>query len=262
MSFLLSKVLWELVRPSTFLMLSAALGTLLLWSRWHHLGRSLVSISLVLLLLPAILPLASVLEGPLENHFPQPTLPPQVDGIIVLGGAENPGTSAARQQVVLNGAGERLLKGLELAKRYPQARLVFSGGSSALHGGGISSATVAERLFKNFGLDSTRVVLERDSRNTYENAWFTLEQVQPHPEDTWVLVTSAMHLPRAVGLFRKAGWQVIPYPVDYQSSGQATFAPSVRFLEKLGYVDDVTREWIGLIAYRLLGRTDTLFPER
>ena len=261
MSFFLSKVLWELVRPSTLLLSVTALGTLLLWSRWHRLGRGLVSTTLVLLLLPAVLPLASVLEGPLENRFPQPALPSQVDGIIVLGGAESPATSAARRQVVLNGAGERLLKGLELAKRYPQAKLVFSGGSGALYGGGPSSAGVAERLFNDFGIDRARTVLERRSRNTHENARFALEQARPRPGETWVLVTSAMHLPRSVGLFRKAGWQVIPYPVDYQSPGYVTFAPSLRFVEALAYVDNAAREWIGLVSYRLLGRTDALLPE-
>jgi len=262
MSFFLSKVLWELVRPSTLLLLTATLGTLLLYSRWHRPGRNLVSISLVLVLLPAAVPIAAVLEGPLENYFPPPSLPAQIDGVIVLGGAENPGTSAARGQVVLNGAGERLLKGLELAQRYPQATLVFSGGSSALFGGGVTSATVAERLFGDFGIDRERVVLERRSRNTYENARFTFEEVQPRPGEAWVLVTSAMHLPRSVGLFRKAGWRVIPYPVDYQSSGRAPLAPSLRFLEELDQVDDAFREWVGLIAYRLLGRTDALFPAR
>jgi len=262
MSFFLSKVLWELVRPSTFLLLTTVLGTLLLWSRWHRPGRILVSISLAGMLLPAILPLAPLLEGPLENHFPQPVLPPRVDGVIVLGGAENPATSAARGQVVLNGAGERLLTGLELAQRYPQAKLVFTGGSSALLGDGVSSATVAERLFSAFGIDRSRTVLERSSRNTHENASFTFAEVRPRPGETWVLVTSAMHLPRSVGLFRKAGWQVIPYPVDYRSSGRALFAPSLRFIEELGYVDHAVREWTGLIAYRLLGRTDALFPER
>lgn len=261
MSFLLSKVLWELVRPSTFLLLTALGGALLLWSRFYRTGRALLAGSLLLLLLPALLPLAALLERPLENHFPQPTLPPRVDGIVILGGAENPATSAARQQAVLNGAGERWLKGLELAQRYPEARLVFSGGSSALSGEGLTSATVAERIFDDFGLDPARTVLESRSRNTHENARYTAQQLRPRTGERWVLISSAMHLPRAVGLYRKAGWQVIPYPVDYRSSGRARLDPSLRFAEELEDFDAAVREWLGLVAYRLMGRTDNLFPE-
>lgn len=261
MSFLLSKVLWELVRPSTLLLLTALCGALLLWSRLYKTGRALLVGSLLLLLLPALLPLAALLERPLENHFPQPALPPRVDGIVILGGAENPATSAARQQAVLNGAGERWLKGLELAQRYPEAKLVFSGGSSALAGGGLTSATVAERLFNDFGVDPARTVLESRSRNTYENARYTAQQLRPRAGETWVLITSAMHLPRAVGLYRKAGWQVIPYPVDYRSSGRARLDPSLRFAEEMENFDAAVREWLGLVAYRLMGRTNALFPE-
>jgi uncharacterized SAM-binding protein YcdF (DUF218 family) len=137
MSFFVSKVLWELVRPSTLLLLTTALGTLLLWSRWHHLGRNLVSVSLLLVLLPAVLPLASVLERPLENYFPQPALPARVDGVIVLGGAETP-VRARRGGRSCSTVRERLLKGLELARRYREqgsssaaARARFSVAASA-----------------------------------------------------------------------------------------------------------------------------------
>lgn len=261
MSFVLSKVLWELLRPSTLLLLSATLGGALLWSRHHRRGRALTGVALAGLLLPALLPLPALLERPLEGHFPQPTLPEQLDGILILGGAENPGLSAARQQAVLNGAGERWLKALELAQSYPNAKLVFSGGSGAVSGAGLASATVAERIFEAFALGPERTVLERSARNTHENALFSASTVRPQGGETWVLITSAMHLPRAVGLYRRAGWQVIPYPVDYRSSGRIAFAPSLRFAEELYAFDHAVREWVGLVAYRLLGRTDALFPE-
>jgi uncharacterized SAM-binding protein YcdF (DUF218 family) len=103
-------------------------------------------------------------------------------------------------------------------------------------------------------------VLERSARNTHENALFSTSTVQPQADETWVLITSAMHLPRAVGLYRKAGWQVIPYPVDYRSSGRIAFAPSLRFAEELYAFDHAVREWVGLVAYRLLGAPTRSFP--
>ena len=110
------------------------------------------------------------------------------------------------------------------------------------------------------GIPADRVIYEAESRNTWENAVFSKEMVRPQPGERWVLVTSAMHMPRSVGIFRQVGWEVIPYPVDYRTKHDATPWLRFEFGQNLVILDDAVREWIGLTAYRLMGRTESLFP--
>ena len=259
MTFFISKVLWELLRPSTFLLVIALAGTVLLWSRWWRVGRVLAAVTLSLLLVPSLLPLGVLLAAPLENLHTPADLPPQVTGILVLGGAEMPKTSAARGQLNLSEGGERLLLALELARRYPSAKLVFSGVTGTVYGSGSAEAYVTRDLFRTFGIGEERLIVEGRSRNTFENVRYSQVLLRPKATDNWVVVTSAMHMPRTLGLFAKAGWRVLPYPVDYQTTGRVRFAPTLRFSENLYAFDAVLREWVGLLSYRLMGRTDALF---
>jgi uncharacterized SAM-binding protein YcdF (DUF218 family) len=259
-TFTLSKLLWEIARPSTFLLLLALIGTALLWSRYWRVARGLIMGALLLLLLPALLPLSSLIGAPLEDAYPRAPLPRQVTGILVLGGAEYPRTSVARRQVTLGEGGERLLAGLELARRYPDAQLVFSGVTSVIYGGDHAAASVSRELFRTLGVAPERVIIEAKSRNTVENVHYSKALLRPQPGETWIVVTSAAHMARSLGLFAKADWPVLPYPVDYQTSGEAVFAPTLRFAEALDAFDGVAREWVGLVSYRLMGRTEALFP--
>lgn len=101
--------------------------------------------------------------------------------------------------------------------------------------------------------------MERRSRNTYENAVFTKALVAPKPGERWLLVTSAYHMPRSVGLFRRAGFLVEPYPVDWRI-GERVFAFENVSADGLFRTDIAVREWLGLLAYRLSGRTGELLP--
>ncbi|MEK7245144.1 MAG: YdcF family protein, partial [Pseudomonadota bacterium] len=197
----------------------------------------------------------------LENRFPAVTeLPARIDGAVVLGGMVDPFVTRARGQLALGGAVERLFALAEIGRRHPQAALVFSGGSGVL---GRQDATEAEALRPHlaaFGLDPARVVFENRSRNTHENAVLTRALVQPRPGETWVLVTSAFHMPRAVGAFRHAGWTVVPYPVDYQLEPDPPSGWGFDFLGGMSALRAALHEWSGLVAYRLAGKTDALFP--
>jgi uncharacterized SAM-binding protein YcdF (DUF218 family) len=103
--------------------------------------------------------------------------------------------------------------------------------------------------------------MERRSRNTQENAEFSKALAAPKSGERWLLVTSAYHMPRSVGVFRKAGFAVEPYPVDWRVGGPAdrwrfrTFA-----IDGLANLDAGTREWMGLVAYRISGKTSEFFP--
>jgi uncharacterized SAM-binding protein YcdF (DUF218 family) len=208
-----------------------------------------------------LLPVATWAIRPLEDRFPAVTDPPaQVDGIIVLGGAIDDLTSQDRGTPILGSAANRLTSFVILAHRYPQARLVFTGGSGDIVQGVAAEAPYARVLLADLGLPPDRVLFEGASRTTWENAVEVSRLVQPKPGETWVLLTSAAHMPRAVGVFRKAGWQVLPWPVGYRSGDQRDgwLAPSLG--EKLAVLDNAVHEWEGLAVYWLQGHTSALFP--
>ena len=222
--------------------------------------RALVVAGVGLLAACLALPVGTWAIRPLEDRFPQVTDPPaQVDGVIVLGGAIDDLTSQDRHTPTLGAAANRLTSFVILARRYPHARLVFTGGSGDLVQGVATEAPFARELLASLGLPPERVVFEGASRTTWENAVEVSRLVQPQPGETWALLTSASHMPRSVGVFRAAGWQVLPWPVGYRSRDAITgFAPSLG--DKLAVLDLAAHEWTGLLAYWLQGHSSALFP--
>lgn len=261
MFFILSKVLWAGTAPTNLLLGLALVGALAAFAgrRW---GRRLALGAVVMLLLCGVLPVGRLLLRPLEDRFPQPALDgPAPAGIVVLGGPIDQVIGAARRQVALGEGATRLTAGVALSRRFPQAVLVYTGGSNSLLSEEGDEAADAKRLWVELGVDLGRIRLERASRNTEENARFTRDLVHPAPGQRWVLVTSAYHMPRAVGLFRAAGFDVVPYPVDYRSTGTSRdVAPTAEISAGLKRLDMAVREWIGLAAYRASGRIGDLFP--
>jgi uncharacterized SAM-binding protein YcdF (DUF218 family) len=202
---------------------------------------------------------------PIENRFAPPALPDEIDGVVVLGGAVEEQISARRGQAALNDGAERVTALVELARRYPDARLVVSGGTGSLVGGPGHPARALEAFYREQGLDLGRITFEERSRNTQENAALTRQLVRPGPDERWLLVTSAYHMPRSVGVFRQAGWPVIAYPVDYRSGSVDLRSMLGRLAEpdlaaRLIELDLAIKSWVGLLAYRLMGRTSALFP--
>jgi len=258
MFFSLSKILWGFAAPANLLLSLLAIGGILLWTRWWRFGRGMVALVTLLFLAIATLPIGSWMLQPLENRFPMvTTLPPQVDGIIVLGGVVSPVLTVERGTVAVGDTVERLTEFATLAKRYPQARLIFTGGTGSLTRQELKEADVVGPIWRQIGLDDGRIEYENQSRNTHENAVLSFPLARPH--ETWILVTSAFHMPRAVGCFRKAGWTILPYPVDYKT-GKVVAVDSFNVAGHLSGLEAAVREWLGLAFYRLTGRTDSLFP--
>lgn len=259
-SHILTKILWAVGRPSALLLLLLLAGVALTWTPWRNAGRRLAAAAATLLLLLSTLPIDAWLAWPLENRFPHPKVAPaRVDGIVVLGGAVDPSITEQRGLPALNEAAERMTAFVTLARRYPQARLVFAGGYGGLRPGNLSESDVARRLFADLGLDPGRVTFEGESRNTYENALFAHRLTAPQPDETWLLVTSALHMPRAVGAFRQVGWAVTPWPVGYKT-GEVAKPGWLDLPTHAARVDMAVHEWVGLAAYRLSGRSEPLFP--
>ena len=234
-------------------------GVILLATRFARFGRKLVTASIVLLVLCGFTPLGNFLIYPLESRFPPwDAARGAPDGIIVLGGPIDPELSAVHGRPAVRSASDRIFAAVELARRYPNARIVFTGGSAALVSGDEREADYAATLLEKLGIAKERLILERDSRNTYENAVFTKALVTPKPGERWLLVTSGYHMPRSYGIFRKAGFAVEPYPVDWKVGHLLTF--DTLSADNLFRADLAVREWIGLVAYRLAGRTGELLP--
>ena len=260
--WILSKVLWELASPEKVALLLLFAGVVLIWTRRHKLGRWLVSIGSLIFLVFTLLPVNIFLLKPLEERFPPPLeLPEQINGIIALGGSENSVIAGNRGQLSLNEAAERLVAFVALARRYPQAQLIYAGGSGALKEQNIDSTETARKLFKQLGLDINRVKFDSKARNTMENAVNSFNLMGQKTEGNWVLITSAYHMPRSVGIFRKIGWNVIPYPVDYITSGKWEYDWQFAKLHNFLEVSRGLHEWLGLIAYRVTGKTSALFPK-
>jgi uncharacterized SAM-binding protein YcdF (DUF218 family) len=262
MFFAASKIFWAIAEPVVLLTLLGLIGLALGLTRFARTGRALAAGALLGLAVVFLTPLGAALLRPLEDRFPPPAADaPDPTGIIVLGGSIDEAKSEARRQIILSGDGNRMTAGVELARRYPAARLVFTGGSGKYPADGSSEATGARAFWLAMGVPPERMVFEAKSRNTWENAIFTRDLVKPKPGETWLLVTSAWHMPRSVGIFRRVGFEVTPYPVAYRTTGDARdFLPNGSVQDKLFMVDFSIREWIGLLAYRLAGKTDALFP--
>jgi uncharacterized SAM-binding protein YcdF (DUF218 family) len=218
--FILRKLLRLIINIDICMVCSILIAWLLHFLGYPHSSFLFVSISCVLIASVCIFPTGQWLSIFLENRFPQPkTLPPSAEGIIVLGSGFDFKTSLIRNKTCYNESIGRLIDFIALAKAHPHLKLVFTGGGMAVKEG-INESAKARELFVQCGLDPARILFETESRDTIENARFSHRLVNPSTGKKWVLVTSAMHLPRAVGLFRKLGWDVVPYPVDYHTSGR------------------------------------------
>jgi uncharacterized SAM-binding protein YcdF (DUF218 family) len=261
MTFVLSKLLWVVVQPLQFVMLLMAAGLLLGLSRWARLGRWMVALGVISLMVMVWSPIGRLILRPLEARFPiVKQLPERVDGVIVLGGTVIPERTAETGQASLSDGAERLIEGVMLARRFPEARIAFTGGTASLMPRvPTTEADVARMVFTDLGLPAGRVIYESTSRNTWENALYTKALVNPQPGETWLLVTSASHMPRSVGIFRQVDWPVVPYPVDFRA-GSEHWDIQAEPTKGIENVQIAVREWIGLAAYFMMGRTPELFP--
>jgi uncharacterized SAM-binding protein YcdF (DUF218 family) len=260
--FVISKTIGYLVLPSNLLMAIGLVGLVMLFTRFRQLASWLIVTSLVLIALVGYSPLGRILLLPLEERFPPwDASHGAPDGIVVLGGAISPDISVARGVIALNGSAERLTVTAELARRYPNARIIFTGGTASLDPNAPLEAPLAVKELEAFGIAHDRITAEEQSRNTIENAVFSRLLAQPKPGERWLLVTSASHMPRAIAAFRAARFAVEAYPVNWHTQGRRDAAELfATFPEGLAMTDSAMHEWFGLAAYWLTGRTSELFP--
>jgi uncharacterized SAM-binding protein YcdF (DUF218 family) len=261
MFFYLSKILWFFIQPLNLALFLLLVGIVALVFNWCRLSLTSSLGAFLILGLGVWTSLGALMLNPLEERFQRPALPDRIDGIVLLGGGLEGGINLVRGGYELNAGGDRLVEAAVLARRFPEARIVISGGTGSLVLDGEGDAETAPRLLTALGVAAERLVLENKSRDTFENAQFSKALVSPKPGETWLLVTSAFHMPRSMALFRKADFAVLPWPVDYRTSGaEGIGIARDNPLDSLRNLTTAIREWIGLVAYWLSGRIETPFP--
>jgi uncharacterized SAM-binding protein YcdF (DUF218 family) len=262
MFFYLSKIFWFFVQPLNLAIFLSLAGLLAMLFGRRRLAAIGVSAAFLILALSAWTSLGALMLNPLEERFQRPqSLPEKVDGIVVLGGGLEGAINLTRGGYEMNGGGDRFVETAALARRFPGARILISGGVGTILLKGEGDADTAPRLLAALGVAPGRLILENRSRNTDENARFSKELVSPQPGETWLLVTSAFHMPRSVGLFRKADFPVVPWPTDYRTSGRVGIGLFTdNEVDSLQNTTLAIREWIGLVAYWLSGRIDSAWP--
>ena len=260
--FVISKLCWNAVQPLSLVFLLGLVALGLIGLRWLRLAATSLAVALLILFLTLYTTSGSVLLQTLEARFPRAESDPSdVSCMIVLGGAFETEVTTTRGGMDLNQAADRFVEALRLTMRFPEAKILVSGGDGSLSGAFEGDAAASIRFFEAFGIRRDRLITETTSRNTDENAQNSRDLLASNGLGQCLLITSAFHMPRSVGLFRKAGVAVTPWPVDYRTAGDISFAldftqPTLNAQQ----MSTAVREWVGLVAYRLLGRIDAVFP--
>ncbi|MBV9570706.1 MAG: YdcF family protein [Alphaproteobacteria bacterium] len=250
--FHIGKVVWYAVEPSHLLIWGLVVGSMLaLLGR--RTGAIICSACALFCLLLLILPIGNWVLRPLENSVPRPLLPGRVDGILVLGEGLNGDILHSRRTPGLEHGAASLVAAMALARRFPAARVVFSGGAGDLNPEGQTEAAVAAKTFSENGLAHSRLLLEGKSRSTWENLVFSRALANPTSRQVWVLVASAAHMPRALAVARKVGWAMVPWPSNYLTTREGLEA-HLSFSSNLNHLDLAAHEWLGLMAYRASGK--------
>lgn len=250
----MTEALWGLLQPSTLLMLLVGAALVATWLRWTAMAATLLTAFLVAVAAVVLLPVDEWLGAPLETRVAAAPLPDRVDGVVVLGGGVDWRATRARGQLALNAAGERVAAAAALAQRYPEARLVVTGSFADAFADDFRAAPSDASLFFGPHFAGRDVRYLGAARSTYEDALLALEAAAPRAGETWLLVTSAWHLPRALGTFRALGWTLLPVPVDFRTTGELRVAPSWDVAATLTDLDRLVREWGAIAVYRREGR--------
>jgi len=258
---LISRGLWLFLQPSNLIFVLLLIGILLVWRGRRKAGLSVLLCCLAIYGLTLFGPLTNWLLIPLEKRFSVYTndlSQAPYSGIIVLAGSERLRYSATHDQVTLNGGAERLIEAAKLARIFPSLPLIYCGGGRI--DGLISETEIARKFFREAGIDPARIRFDDRSYNTYSNALEAKKLITEGETGKWLLVTSAFHMPRSVGAFRKARIYIQPYPVDYRSSLRHTLFGRPDAGRNFYELDFALHEWVGMLAYYLRGRSDHLFP--
>ena len=260
MFFIASKIFWALARPLNVLFLLALVASLFAMAGRRRLAAILIALCAFLFAAIGFTQLPDFLLYQLETHAAQPALPPDPAGIIVLGGGLSAESAARPDSYRMSASADRLIRGLELKRRFPDTRLIYSGGLATLLQQGRPETQAARQIIEALYGDTRGVEFEAKSRNTWENAVFVARMAGADRSRPWILVTSAFHMPRALGCFREAGMNVIAAPADFRAAPLRFPFLTGDSAGQFKMMSILVKEWIGLVAYHLTGRTTEWLP--
>ena len=257
MSFYLSKILWLIVNPFNIFIFITLFTMFLYFINFRRLSLIIYLINSIFIALISFLPIGSYLTYIIEKEFHTNTkFPDQVDGILILGGATNPLLFKEFDQISLNGSAERLVESVMIIRKFEKAKVIFSGGSGIVNRSDLGHSQVAKLFYKKMGVDINKIFFEDKSRNTHENIIYSKKIAKPKKNENWLLITSAFHMKRALLIAEKNNWKFIPYAVDFKNIKEFKLTPNLNLLSNLNSFQSGLHEWLGLVSYYLMGRTE------
>lgn len=265
MFFYISKIVWFFLQPSAASVWLIVLGLVISKTRLARLNKPMMATGAIALMLIAFSPLGRQLILPLEDRYPLIKVSElnekEIDGIVVLGGTIHMYITDERGVPSIVSGAERLIEAVKIAKRFPKIRILLAGGPNTIGKDPTPDSDVIKQLMVDMGVNSERIEVDSRSKNTWQNAVFAKQIAKPKENENWYLITSAYHMPRAMGCFQKAGFKVKAYPVDYLTGGRASqFYPFYYALDGVTITDIASKEWLGLLSYWVTGRVTELFP--
>ena len=257
MSFYLSKILWLIVNPFNIFIFITLFTMFLYLINFRRISLIIYLINFIFIALISFLPIGSYLTYIIEKEFHTNTkIPERVDGILILGGATNPLLFKEFDQISLNGSAERLVESVMIIRKFEKAKVIFSGGSGIVNRSDLGHSQVAKLFYKKMGVDINKIFFEDKSRNTHENIIYSKKIAKPKKNENWLLITSAFHMKRALLIAEKNNWKLIPYAVDFKNIKEFKLTPNLNLLSNLNSFQSGLHEWLGLVSYYLMGRTE------
>lgn len=250
--------------PSNLFLLLACVALVALVLQWRRSAITCLALSLTGFLAFGFTSLSEVLIAPLTTRFPPVDLA-QADppfGLIVLGAGLSEGHANHYGALMeLENGGEAIPITALLAQRFPDARIIVSGGNgSNFPPAPLRGADGMRRLLMEFGIDDDRIAIDPNSTTTTQRVHNTLDLVGGDRDQDWWVITPAHRMPRLMGAYRKVGFEPTPYPIDFKWI--PPFDPSYfyKFSDGLRLTDTGAKEWRGLLFYYLTDKIDTLYP--
>jgi uncharacterized SAM-binding protein YcdF (DUF218 family) len=260
--FLWGKIFASMLAPTSVLFVWTGLAAIFCDGKYRLIG---LAVPFGLMLIISFGPVSDLMISPLEQRFKTPSesqlSKKNIDGIVILGGGLDPERTALNRQYEFTEAADRIMTTVTLAVRFPVAKIIVTGGSGDVLRQQYREADYVAAMLRQWGVASDRLVIDNQSRTTAEHpAAIASQKPLPQPGKSYLLVTSAAHMPRAVGVFRRAGWRVIAWPVDYRALPGWHFTIGDGLGRGWARCDAAAREWLGLLAYSIQDKTSEFFP--
>jgi len=258
MFFTLSKIIWFIISPLSFIWLLIGAGLVLSrFNKTKSFGKYALTTGTILFVTLGFFPIGYNLQSYLEHEATQihaDNINPQdYAGIVILGGCMDAHLSHIYNTAIINGSCERILDGIKLHKKFPELPMIYSGGSGSVHNQSQKGADAAKRLMQDMGVNTQNIRFERASKNTYENMLLSKNMTKKDNQKPWLLITSALHMPRASRVFCHGGWNIQPYPVDYNTRKERVWN-TISPLHNFQYLTQATKEIVGIVAYGVTGK--------